>query len=83
MNDTVPHNEELAHTNLLPSRRESDELSDCSSEQDSRLSGTIENSETANSDQILENEGSRPEPEKNIDGDNEKKVRTFSTYTAF
>jgi hypothetical protein len=72
MNENTSHTEELA--NRITSRSESDELSDCSSEQDSRLSGTVEHSGGTNSEQNLENDANRQVTEKKGDGESEKKV---------
>ena len=75
MNENLTHTEELAHTNRGTNRSESDELSDCSSEQDSRLSTTVEHSTgDTNSEQSLENDANRQASEKKGDGENEKKV---------
>ncbi|CAB4013641.1 RNA-binding motif, single-stranded-interacting 1-like isoform X1, partial [Paramuricea clavata] len=73
MNENTSHTEELAQTNRITSRSESDELSDCSSEQDSRLSGTVEHSGGTNSEQNLENDANRQVTEKKGDGESEKK----------
>ena len=74
MNENTSHTEELAHTNRVTSRSESDEFSDCSSEQDSRLSGTVEHSGGTSSEQNLENDANRQVTEKKGDGESEKKV---------
>jgi hypothetical protein len=74
MNENTSHTEELAQTNRITSRSESDELSDCSSEQDSRLSSTVEHSGGTNSEQNLENDANRQVTEKKGDGESEKKV---------
>ena len=74
MNENTSHTEELAHTNRITSRSESDEFSDCSSEQDSRLPGSVEHSGGTNSEQNLENDANLQVTEKKGDGESEKKV---------
>ncbi|XP_028399224.1 RNA-binding motif, single-stranded-interacting protein 2-like [Dendronephthya gigantea] len=65
--------EEARHTSPITSRSESDELSDCSSEQDSRLSVTVEHSGDTSSEQNVENDDDRQVTEKKGDGESEKK----------
>lgn len=77
----ISKTEELAHTSPITSRSESDELSDCSSEQDSRLSVTVEHSGDTNSEQNLENDDDRQVTEKKGDGESEKKVASSFSFT--
>jgi hypothetical protein len=74
MNENTSRTEDLAHTNRIANRSESDELSDCSSEQDSRLSGTVEHSGGTSPEQSLEDDANRQVTEKKGDGESEKKV---------
>ena len=74
MNENTSYTEDLANTNRITNRSESDELSDCSSEQDSRLSVTVEHNGSNNSEQNLETDTNRQATEKKVDGESEKKV---------